>query len=261
MTENKFELSKSLNTKWLGKKIIYLNEIDSTNQEVKRIADNYPNGTIVIADKQTNGKGRLGRVWSSPENTGLWFSILLKPEIAPNKIAGITLASGLGICKAIRNYTSLNALIKWPNDIIIGNKKLCGILTEMNANADKINFAVVGIGINVNTTEFDDEIISKATSLKLEMGDFIDRAKLFSVIIEALEKSFDDYFADPDDIITEEYKSLCATINREVTINRGSQLLKGTAIDIKSTGDLVVRLNNDSVIDVSSGEVTVQGIY
>ncbi|MEE0264521.1 MAG: biotin--[acetyl-CoA-carboxylase] ligase, partial [Acutalibacteraceae bacterium] len=128
---NRSELSNSLNTKWLGKRIIYLEEIDSTNQEVKRISDNHPHGTIVIAEKQTNGKGRLGRAWISPESTSLLFSILLKPEIAPNKIAGITLACGLGVCKAIRDYTGIDALIKWPNDVIIGNKKLCGILTEM----------------------------------------------------------------------------------------------------------------------------------
>lgn len=256
-----FELSNSLNTWWLGKKLIHLDEIDSTNQEVKRIAENQPNGTIVIAEKQTRGKGRLGRVWCSDEGTSLLFSILLKPEIAPNKIAGITLACGFAVCKAIRNYTNLNALIKWPNDIIIGNKKLCGILTEMSASAEKINYAVVGIGVNVNTTEFDDEISGKATSLRIEKCALIDRAKLFGVIIEALEKCFDDYFSDPDNIITDDYKALCATINREVTIKRGSLSLTGTAIDIKSSGDLVVRLADNSVTEVSSGEVTVQGIY
>lgn len=258
---NKFELTEGLKTKWLAKTLIYLPIVDSTNQEIKRIASLHPHGTVIVAEHQTSGKGRLGRAWASPKGTGLWLSILLKPEIAPNQISGITLVCGLGVCKAIRKYTELNALIKWPNDIIIDNKKICGILTEMTAEADRINYAVTGIGINVNTTEFDNEIKHKATSLSIEANTVINRAELFKEIMFSLEKEFDHYFSNPDGAVSEEYTSLCATINREVTVKRGNSTFKGKAIGVESTGDLIIELADGTSVKVSSGEVTVQGIY
>ncbi len=258
---NQNTLTENLKTKWLAKKLVYLPSVDSTNQEVKRIASDYPNGTVVVAEKQTAGKGRLGRIWSSPKGTGLWFSILLKPDISPNQIAGITLACGLGVCKAIRKYTGLNALIKWPNDIIIGNKKICGILTEMKAQADRISYAIAGIGINVNTTEFDEDIKHKATSLSVEANIAIDRVDLFKEIMLCLEKSFEDYFSNPDKAISDEYIKLCATLGRNVTVTRGNTIFNGKAVGVNATGDLLVEIQDGTTIQVSSGEVTVQGIY
>ncbi|MBQ1992276.1 MAG: biotin--[Clostridia bacterium] len=260
-TINQNILTENLKTKWLAKKLVYLPDVDSTNQEVKRIASDYPHGTAVVAEYQTTGKGRLGRIWSSPKGTGLWFSILLKPEIAPEQLAGITLACGLGVCKAIRQYTGLNALIKWPNDIIVGNKKICGILTEMKAEADKIIYAVAGIGINVNTAEFDEDIKHKATSLSIEANTAVDRAELFKEIMLCLEKSFDDYFSEPDSAISDEYIKLCATLGRNVAVARGNTTFNGKAVGVEATGDLLVEISDGTVIKVSSGEVTVQGIY
>lgn len=260
-TINRTILTENLKTKWLAQELIYLPEVDSTNQEVKRIASNYPDGTVVVAEYQTAGKGRLGRIWSSPKGTGLWFSILLKPEITPNQIAGITLACGLGVCRAIRKYTGLNALIKWPNDIIIGNKKICGILTEMKAEANRISYAIAGIGINVNTTEFEEDIKHKATSLSVEANKAIDRAELFKEIMVYLEKSFDDYFSKPDGAISDEYIKLCATLGRNVTVTRGNTIFNGRAVGVEATGDLLVEASDGTTIQVSSGEVTVQGIY
>ena len=254
-------LTNSLHTSWLAKNIVYLKTVDSTNSEVKGIADKYPHGTVVIAEQQTAGKGRLGRVWSSPNGTGLWLSILLKPSLLPNQIAGITPVCGLGVCKAIRKFTGLNALIKWPNDVIIGKKKICGILTEMSATADTINYAVVGIGINVNTTDFDSDIKHKATSLRLEAGDYVSRADLFKEIMLQLEKELDNYFSNPDNAIPEEYTALCATLQREVTVTRGNTQFCGKAVNVECTGDLIVELADGSRVNVSSGEVTVQGIY
>lgn len=259
--ENISLLKDGLKTKWLAKNIIYLPTVDSTNQEVKRIASTHPHGTVVIAEQQTAGKGRLGRVWSSPNGTGLWLSILLKPEIAPNQIANITLVCGLGVCKAIRKHTGLNALIKWPNDVIIGNKKICGILTETTVEANRISYVVTGIGINVNTTEFDNDIKHKATSLSIESGSVINRENLFKEIMFTLEKYLDNYFSNPNDGIYEEYTALCATLGREVTVSRGNSTFNGKAVTIEATGDLIVELANGTTEIVSSGEVTVQGIY
>ncbi len=259
---NEAELSYSLNTKTLGNKIIFLPKTDSTNTEIKRLAvKGYAEGVTVVAEQQTGGKGRLGRMWVSPSDTGLWFSFLLKPDLSPLHIAGITLACGMGVCIAIRKYTSLNAFIKWPNDIIINNKKVCGILTEMSAEADKINFAVVGIGINVNTTFFPAEIQHKATSLFLEKGIAIDRKELFRQVLTEVEKYLNDYSENYGIYVIDEYKKYCATLGRNVCVVRGNHTIQGKAVDIAETGDLIILTDDNQKININSGEVTVQGIY
>lgn len=258
---NEVELTEGLQTKTLGKPLIFMQETDSTNSEIKRLVQKgYTHGTTVVAESQNSGKGRLGRVWSSPAGTGLWFSFLLNPQIPPNQIANITLTVGLGVCKAIRNFTGIDALIKWPNDIIIGNKKLCGILTEMSAEADRIEYAVVGIGINVNTSEFPEKIRHKATSLFIETQKQIDRAKLFKNILIEVEKYVDEYL-NHSQLDVDEYKKLCVTLGREVTVTRGKHILNGKAVSISNEGELIIKKENGEEIYVNSGEVTVQGIY
>ena len=258
---NKTELVKNLKTDYLGKPLIYTDCVDSTNNEVKRLAKKgCPQGTTVIAERQTSGKGRFGRVWKSPVGTGLWFSFLLRPEADFSKISGITLAAGLGVCRAVRNFMGLDAKIKWPNDVIINNKKICGILTEAAAEADKIKYAVVGIGINVNNRNFPDEIKEKATSLTIENGNIpVDRTEFFKEVLFYTEKCIDCYLENH--IILEDYKVLCATLGRNITVIRGKNVLKGIAEDISESGDLIVTDENRNKVLVNSGEVTVQGIY
>ncbi|GHU81744.1 bifunctional ligase/repressor BirA [Clostridia bacterium] len=259
---NESEIEKVLNTHTIGQKIIYFSSIDSTNAEVKRIAvKGAEHGTVVIAGEQTLGKGRFGREWSSPKGTGIWLSVLLRTDMSPANISGITLAAGLGICKAIRSLTGCNAQIKWPNDIIIGNKKICGILTEMTAEADRINYAVLGVGINVNTAEFPVEIEHKATSLMLATGRKVPRLNLLSEILQQLEIELDEYLLNPQNDLISQYRRLCATIGREVAVSRNNTNLQGKAVNIDNNGELVVKLADGKQISVSSGEVTVQGIY
>ena len=258
---NKTELEKNLKTDYLGKPLIYTDCVDSTNNEIKRLAQKgYPTGTTVIAEKQTSGKGRLGRVWNSPVGTGLWFSFLLRPHTDFSQISGITLAAGLGVCRAVRSFTGLDAEIKWPNDIIIGNKKICGILVETAAETDKLKYAVVGIGINVNTRVFPDEIKEKATSLIIENKySAINRTKLFKEILFHTEKCIDDYLKNP--VIPNDYKQLCATLGRNISVRRGKNVINGIASDISESGDLIATDENHNKILINSGEVTVQGIY
>ena len=259
---NEIELSFQLSTRILGKKIIFLQNVDSTNDEIKRLAmKGGEEGITVVAEHQTNGKGRLGRTWKSPCHTGLWFSFLLRPNLSPLHIAGITLACGMGVCVAVRKYTGLDAFIKWPNDIIINNKKVCGILTEMSAEADKINYAVVGIGINVNTPEFPDEISHKATSLMRESGKTINRKELFCHVLAEVERYLMDYSQNYGIYVIDEYKKYCATLGRTVSVIRGNQHISGEAVDIAETGDLIVRCADGRQFNINSGEVTVQGIY
>lgn len=254
-------ISEGLDTKVVGTEIITLKTVDSTNEEIKRRAnENAKSGLVVISHEQTAGKGRLGRKWTSSEG-GVYFSILLRPELPPSDISGITLAAGMGVCLAIRKFTGLDAMIKWPNDVIIGNKKVCGILTEMTAQTDMIDFVVIGIGINALQESFPEEIAYKATSLKIEKKSELDLSKFMHEIISTLDKTILSYLFGVSQEDLKLYKSMCATIGRDVSLTRNGEKLTGKAIDITADGELVVSLENGKKIAVNSGEVTVQGIY
>ena len=254
-------ISSRLDTQFIGKKIILLRSTDSTNEEAKRIAQkSSDDGIIIAAEEQRAGKGRLGRSWSSGADGGLFFSLLMRPELPPVDIASITLASGYAVCLAIRNFTGLDARIKWPNDVIIGNKKLCGILTEMAAQSDCIDYVIIGIGVNVNNASFPEEISEKATSLYLETDTRINRSDLLAEIIKRLDSVISSFLVSLsiDDI--ENFKRLCATMGRQVSVKRGNTEITGTACDITPTGELIIQTDIGNVT-INSGEVTVQGIY
>lgn len=258
---NASTISEGLNVKVVGTEIITLKTVDSTNEEIKRKAhENARSGLVVISCEQTAGKGRLGRKWASNEG-GVYFSFLLRPELPPSDVSGITLAAGLGVCLAIRKFTGLDAKIKWPNDVIVGNKKICGILTEMTAQTDMVDFVVIGIGINVLQESFPEEIAYKATSLKIETKSEPDLSELMHEIIATLDKTILSYLFGISQDDLKLYKSMCATIGREVSLVRNGEKLTGKAVDITADGELVVCLENGKKIAVNSGEVTVQGIY
>ncbi|HEX3039128.1 MAG TPA: biotin--[acetyl-CoA-carboxylase] ligase, partial [Caproiciproducens sp.] len=178
-------------------------------------------------------------------------------ELIPEHITNITLQAGLAVCKAIQELTGCPAMIKWPNDVVVGGKKVCGILTEMAAEIDRVNYIVVGIGINVNIPSFPEELRGKATSLLLETRENVLRIKLLQEVLFRFEKLLTNH---TDDFL-DEYKTLCVSLNRKVGFSRNSIPLTGTAADISPNGELLVRLEDGSVVPVSSGEVTVQGIY
>lgn len=254
-------ISEGLNTKVIGTEIVTLKTVDSTNEEIKRRAnENAESGLVVISCEQTAGKGRLGRKWTSNEG-GVYFSILLRPELPPSDISGITLAAGMGVCLAIRKFTGLDAMIKWPNDVIIDSKKICGILTEMTAQTDMVDFVVIGIGINVLQDSFPEDIAYKATSLKIEKKSEPNLSKLMHEVIAMLDKTILSYLFGISQDDLKLYKSMCATIGREVSLTRNGEKLSGEAIDITPDGELVVCLDDGKKINVNSGEVTVQGIY
>ncbi len=255
------EISAGLTTRILAQTIYRYESIDSTNQEAKRQAlRGAPNGSLFLAEEQTGGKGRLGRGWSSPAGEGLWFSLLLRPEFLPEQVTLLTLLAGLSVCGAIRCQTGCPAMIKWPNDIVIGSRKVCGILTEMSAEMDRVEYVVLGIGINVNTQSFPDEIQSKATSLRMETGKAASRAALLREILAELEQRIQAARAGETNSLLEEYKQLCVSLNRQVGFTRKGQAMTGTAVDITPDGELLVRCGEE-LIPVFSGEVTVQGIY
>lgn len=250
-----------LDTLNVGKRIIALDKVDSTNDEVKRrAAQGEEGGLIIAAENQTGGKGRFGRKWSS-RGGGIYFSVLLRPDLPPNAIPSITLAAGYGVCLAVREYTGLDARIKWPNDIVIGRRKLCGILTEMAAQSDMLDYVAIGIGINVNHAEFPEEIRDKATSLYIETGKKTDRNDFFRCVIKNLDKSISSFLVGFSSDDANNFKELCVTIGRQVTINRAGGNISGTAYDITPAGELMVKTDDGTELAVNSGEVTVQGIY
>lgn len=257
------EIACGLRTKTLGSQIVTLWEVDSTNEEAKRQAQNgAPDGSVFIAERQTGGKGRLGRKWESPDGTGIWFSILLRPGLVPSEVSCITLLAGIAVCRAIRSVTGCEAKIKWPNDVVIGSRKVCGILTELTAEIDRIEYVVLGIGINANMESFPEELAEKATSLRMESGKTFPRAAVLRAVLEALEPLLERAKnGDGLNGILEEYKALCVSLNRRVSFYSGSRQRTGTAVDVSPTGELIVACDEGGLVPVNAGEVIVQGIY
>lgn len=256
------ELQSLLQTTWVGQEIHYFDTTDSTNNKAKELADKgSPNGTVVVADRQEAGKGRRGRSWESPANVGIFMTILLKPEIDPNHASMLTLVAALSVAEGIREVTEADVGIKWPNDIVLNGKKICGILTEMDAQFDYINSIVIGIGINVHNETFPEEIAHIASSLQMECGKRFHRAAIIAKILEYFEKYYEIF------IQTEDLSELLTGYNR-LLVNRGAEVrildpkapFEGRAVGITRKGELIVDTWEARRL-VSSGEVSVRGIY
>lgn len=251
------------NCKWFAKDIYVYDEIDSTNNECKRLAERgIKHGALVIANNQTNGKGRRGRSWYLEQETGIAMTLLLRPDIKPYNASSLTLVAAMAISKAIRDIAGIEALIKWPNDIVVNGKKLTGILTEMSADVDKVNYIVIGIGINVNTKRFDEDIVDKATSLKLETNKNYNRNTIIASFGYHFEKYYEKYLKTNDmTLLMEEYNKYLVNIEREVTVLTRDSSYKAIAKGINNTGELVVRMDDNTEKTVSAGEVSVRGVY
>ncbi len=248
-------IQNGLNTEFIGRNIFYYDETDTTNERAKANSS-APDGSVFIAEVQTHGKGSRGKGWTSPKGTGIWHSILLKPDIAPMEVSQITLVAGLAVCKAV----GLDAKIKWPNDIVIGSKKLCGILTEMSAEMDMVNYVVCGIGVNVNMESFDSEIAHRATSMYIESGKKYCRNEIIAKLLNSFEYYYEKFLEGGLDAILDEYKRNCVTIGKEVSVIFKKETVRGKAVDVDRGGALIVE-TIDGVIHVNSGEVSVRGIY
>lgn len=256
------EINKGINTLYIGRPTEVLESVDSTNEEIKRRAkQGAEQGLTIVSDEQISGKGRLGRAWKSPKGTSIYESILLYPELPPSQVPCITLAAGLALCSAINKIADCDARIKWPNDIIIGNKKLCGILTEMTIEDNAVAFAVVGMGINVNNREFPEEIRQKATSLYIEKNKSFNRNEIIIKLAECFETIYNEFIIGGFETLKEEYKSCCATIGRRISAQRQNETICGIAVDIASDGGLIVETDSGEKKYISTGEVAVQGIY
>ena len=257
------ELLSCLKTEWAGGRIVYFDATDSTNAQAKRLAEAHaPHGTLVVSDRQDGGKGRRGRSWASPSGVGIWMSLILRPEIAPSSASMLTLAAALAVREGIQEETGLSPLIKWPNDLVLNGKKICGILTEMSTELMEIQYVITGIGINVNQREFPSEIRDTATSLSLEAGRCFRRSSLIAAILKAFEKDYTAFLKTGDlSLLLEEYNACLVNRGKEVCILDPSGEYRAVAEGIDESGSLLVTLPDGTRREIISGEVSVRGIY
>ncbi len=257
------DILSSIRGSWAGREILYLDEVDSTNTAAKKAAENGAvHGTLVVSERQTGGKGRRGRAWDSPRGTGIFMTLILRPNMAPVHASMLTLVAALAVADGIRECTGAESLIKWPNDIVMSGKKICGILTEMSADPDCINYVAVGIGINVNMEEFPEEIRGVAASIFTETGKKTKRSLLISAVMAAFERYYEVFMKTTDmSGLLEDYNGKLANCGRTVRVLDPAGEYSGTAIGIDREGELLVEMEDTTVRRVLSGEVSVRGIY
>jgi birA, biotin-[acetyl-CoA-carboxylase] ligase region len=253
------EIKWKLKTKVFGRNIVSYKKVDSTNIIAYELAEKgMKEGTVILADEQVKGKGRHGRHWSSPSKGGIYMSCILRPAIAPNEISRITLLAAVAVAQAIREISSLEVTIKWPNDIMIDQRKLCGILTEMKAEQDSVDFVVLGIGINVNITKSD--LPKGATSIKEELAsrgvkNILSRVELAKKVLEKLEEYYNLMKREGFEPIINIWKDLSVMIGSRIKVSLHGKTFEGLAHDIDPDGALVVRTEGGILEKISSGDV------
>lgn len=248
-------------TKVVGRDLQVFEETTSTNDIIEKLArDGVKEGAVVFAEAQTRGRGRLGRKWISPERKGLWFSVLLRPDLRPQETTQLTVISATALRRAIHTVTGLTPEIKWPNDLLLGGKKVAGILTEMSAELDRVHHVTLGIGVDVNQdeTEFPPELRPFATSLRIEAGEEISRAELATETLRELDFDYARICAGKFPEVSDEWEAACVTIGRNVAVHIGDRKLRGRAESLDDDGALLLRTEHGLLERVIGGDVTLE---
>jgi len=249
-----------VDTKWAGQEICYFSEADSTNRRAKEMAaQGAKDGTLVIANAQTQGRGRRGRSWISPVGDGIFMSLILRPQMHPSRVAKLSLLTAVAVAQAIREVTGLDARIKWPNDVVCQGKKVCGMLLEMTADEECVHDVIVGVGINVHQKEFDEEIRETATSLELLCGRFIRRSDVVCAFLRRFEALYALLFEDEAALMAL-YRECSATLGRQVQVISLSGTFTGTAKDVTPDGALLVLDEDGAIREVLAADVSVRGV-
>lgn len=254
------ELKHALAGNRLVTNIEYYESIPSTNDQAKTLADQgAPEGTLVVAESQTQGKGRLGRQWFSPQDAGIYASLILRPGLRPEQAPGFTILAAVALAQAVWQVTGLRAGIKWPNDLLLEGKKFSGILTEMKGEMDRIHYLVIGTGINVNTDPilFPQEFQTSATSIKAVLGNTISRIDLLVAYLNAFEKLYAIYLEHSLSPIIKAWKEWNVTLGQWVSVDLGTTVFSGRAVDIDKSGALVVQGEHGDTRVFHSGEITL----
>ena len=253
---------KTLETAWAGKTCLCFDALDSTNDYGKILSEKQKvHGTLIVADTQTAGKGRRGRAWQSPKGSSVSMSLCLEPKLPTERAAGLTLVMALSVASAIEEMTGEKAMIKWPNDIVLNGKKICGILTEMFLR-EKDYVVIIGVGINVNILEFPPEIRNIATSLCLECGEKISREDLMKATMKHFESFYEKYEVSGDfSLLKGQYEKRLVNRNSQVRVLDPKEPFEGIAKGIDELGNLLVLCEDGQLKSVCSGEVSVRGLY
>ena len=245
----------------VGRDIRVFQETTSTNDIIEKLAyDGVKEGVVVFAESQTKGRGRLGRKWVSPARKGLWFSALLRPKLRPQAVTQLTIAAATALVRAIHSETGLELEIKWPNDIYLHGKKVAGILTEMNGELDTVKYVILGIGVDVNlgANEFPADLRKVATSLRIELGETLDRAELAAEILRELDRDYGRIGSGQFEALADEFETACKTIGRDVAITVGERCLRGRAESLDADGALLLRTQHGHLERIIGGDVTVE---
>ncbi len=243
----------------IGRDIRVFSETTSTNDIAEKLArDGVREGMVIFAESQTKGRGRMGRRWISPPGKGLWFSVLVRPKLSPQAATQLTVIGSTAVARAIREQTALTPQIKWPNDILIGGKKVVGILTEMSAELDRVRHVTLGIGVDVNVMEFPIELSEIATSLAIEAGREIDRAALAASILRELDVDYARICANQFASVAEEWEQQCITLGRRVRIHEGDRTLTGRAESLAPDGALLLRTDHGHLERIIGGDVLIE---
>ncbi|MEK7706774.1 MAG: biotin--[acetyl-CoA-carboxylase] ligase [Verrucomicrobiota bacterium] len=248
-------------TKVVGRDIRVFEQTTSTNDVIEKLArDGVKEGAVVFAESQTKGRGRLGRAWRSPLRKGLWFSVLLRPDLRPQETTRLTVAAATALWRAIHNETGLRPEIKWPNDLLLRGRKVTGILTELTAELDRVKHVILGIGVNVNLSagDFPSELRKLATSLKIESGKPVSRADLAVEILRELDRDYARVCAGDFASVADEWEAHCTTLGRNVTIQIGDRRLRGRAESLSEDGALLLRTEHGHLERIIGGDVTVE---
>ena len=257
------ELESRMCTEWAGRKLVFYESTGSTNIQAKLLAEEgAPSGTLVVAEQQTQGRGRRGRTWASPAGRNLYFTLLLKPDFVPDKASMLTLVMAIAVQSAITEVCGIKAGIKWPNDIVVNGKKVTGILTEMSVQGEYIQHVVIGVGINVKEQEFIPELEGKAASLEQELGRQGSRAALLEKIMEFFEADYALFTQKQNlSLLMEAYNAALVNCGREVRVLDPAGEYTGMAQGINEKGELCVKTADGKVKKVYAGEVSVRGVY
>ena len=255
------KLQYGLRTKRFGRKILFSHQVGSTNDWAKELASlGAEEGTVAIAETQTAGHGRLGREWASPEG-GLWFSVIFRPELEPAEASKLVFAAGLAVAEVLHELYGLRVETKWPNDVLVNGRKVCGILAEMNTTGDEVNFVVIGVGINANfdaKEALPEELFENATSLETALGRSVQLDTLFRTMLERLECIYELFVKEGFASVLTMWKKYATFLGCKVEVLTGTERLVGFALDVDDDGGLTVKLENGNVRDVLVGDVSLR---
>lgn len=252
------EIKPILKTKWIGKTIHYFHTLDSTNSKAYQLALNgAEEGELVIAELQEKGRGRIERQWFSPPHLNLYLSVILRPNIPPHQASLITLMAAVATADAIQNFSGLFPLIKWPNDILLRDRKVAGLLNEIRSETDRIHFVILGIGVNLNMGEkvLPKEIRAIATSLMIEMGRTISRKTFFQSLLLELERWYTIFLKQGSDVILKAWRDRAQIEGRRVKVTSFGETLVGMAVDIDSDGALILETEGGRRKRIVAGDV------